>query len=69
MKSFKEFVNESAEESVNEAKSSYKDVRKWVFDKLENSDMDSEEMEKEFIKKFGKASKADYEKALSEYMD
>lgn len=62
MKSFKEYITEAK-------KADYKTVRKWVFDKLENSDMDSEEMEKAFVKEYGKAALSHYEKALSEYMD
>lgn len=64
MKSFKQFITK---QDLNE--SSYKEVQKWVFDKLENSDMDSEEMMKQFIKKFGQGAVKHYEKALSEYMD
>lgn len=46
----------------------YKDVQKWVFDKLENSDLDSTEMEKEFISKFGKENLKHYEAAVTEYL-
>lgn len=60
--SFREFLSESKP-------AKYNDVRKWVFAQLEDSDMDSEEMEKEFIKKFGKDNLKHYEAALSEYMD
>ena len=60
--SFREFLNE------NKA-ASYKEVQKWVFAMLEDSDLDSDEMKKEFIKKFGKVNLKHYEAALSEYMD
>ena len=63
-------INEAIKTSqISEKKSSYEDIRDWVFDKLENSDMDSDEMKKACIKKFGKGSEDDYENAVSEYMD
>lgn len=64
MKTFDQFVAESA---LTEA--SYSKVRDWVFNKLENSDMDSDEMRKEFVKAFGRGAMRHYEKAVSEYMD
>lgn len=44
-------------------------IREWVFDKLENTELDKDEMEQEFIKKFGKQNLDQYEAALSEYLD
>lgn len=56
MSTFKEFLNES------------KKMREWVFDKLENSSDDSEAIEQEFIKKFGKQHQEKYQDYVSEYM-
>ena len=64
-KAVSEFLGESVQ--VNEA--TYNEVEEWVFDKLENTEMDSDEMEAEVVKKFGNSAKAHYEKALSAYMD
>lgn len=55
-------------EGLMEARASYKDVRDWVFDKLENTELDSEEMKKQFEKKFGRSKVKDFEKAVDEYL-
>lgn len=47
----------------------YQEVRQWVFDHLENTDMTSDQMKSAFRKKFGDANDHDYERAVSEYMD
>jgi len=47
----------------------YTEVRKWVFDHLENTDMTADQMKAAFRKKFGDANDHDYERAISEYMD
>lgn len=53
--------------TINEASSS--DMRNWVFDHLENTEMDSGQMKAAFIKKFGKENLKSYEKYVSEYVD
>lgn len=63
----KTFHQLSEEISLNEA--NYKQVQQFVFDKLENSDMDVDQLEAAVIKKFGRSAKKHMEKAMSEYMD
>ena len=50
-------------------KVSYVKVRNWVFDKLENSDMDVDQLRDGAKKKFGSDVGAHVEKAMSEMMD
>ena len=65
MKSFAEI----RENLTTEAAASYSVMRNWVFDHLENTEMDSGQMKAAFIKKFGKENVKHYERAVSEYMD
>ena len=67
MKSFENIRN--GDTGLNEASASYSDVRKWVFDKLENTEMHSGEMRAAFKKKFGDENIKMFERAVSEYMD
>lgn len=57
------------ENLATEAAVSYSKARDWVFDKLENTEMDSGQMKAGFIKKFGRENVKHYERAVSEYMD
>lgn len=43
-------------------------MRAFVFDKLENSDIESDKLQKEFIKKFGKGYEAMYDDFLTDFM-
>lgn len=43
-------------------------MRSFVFDKLENSDIDSDKLQKEFVKKFGKGYAAMYDDFLTDFM-
>lgn len=65
MKDFKHFLQQSLEE----AKLNYDDVLSWVGDKMENSDMDIDEMRKAFIKKYGRGAAKHFEKAVDELND
>lgn len=47
----------------------YNKVRNWVFDKLENSEMDVDELRAAAEKKFGKGVGKHVERAMSEMMD
>jgi hypothetical protein len=62
MKSFAD-IREAA------GKVTYNHARKWVFDRLENTDHTHDKMKKDFHAKFGKHNAHHFDKAVSEYMD
>lgn len=64
MNSRKEPIKDMIMEAI-----SYNKVRNWVFDKLENSDMDVDELRANAIRKFGKDSEKHIERAMSELLD
>lgn len=52
---------------LNEA--NYSKMRDWVFDKMENSDMDIDQMRAAFVKKFGRNATRYFEAAVDELND
>ncbi len=60
MITFKQFLVEGAKEDK---------AMEWVYDKLENSDLDIDELTAEFIKKFGKGMEKVLDKAMSNMME
>jgi peptidoglycan hydrolase CwlO-like protein len=49
------------------SEASYNKMRDWVFDKMENSNMDIDQMRDAFAKKYGKQNVKHMEKAVNEY--
>lgn len=43
-------------------------MRQFVFDKMENSDMSSDDLQKAFVKKFGKRNEKHFDKFVDEFM-
>lgn len=59
-------VTQIHEQYVDEAKHDYADMVSWVGDKMENTNMNIDQMRAAFIKKFGKNSKKYFEAAVDE---
>lgn len=61
--------NEPAPEQPNLEESNHtQEMKQFVVDKLENTDMDVDQLEKAFVKKFGASAKSHYRKILDKVM-
>lgn len=63
MGSFREFLTESPSSKEVEK------AREWLFNELEDGEMDIDELRDAFIKKFGKKMSDVYDEVLSDMMD
>jgi hypothetical protein len=65
----KSMIEDRIKNALTERKASPTEMRDWVFDKLENTDMTSSETKKAFTKQFGSSNIKHYTNAVSEYLD
>lgn len=71
MKTFAQIVEETStvDDHEDEMLDEGNAMRDWVFDKLENSEMDVDELRAAFKKKFGSSKMKQLDDLMSEFMD
>lgn len=65
----REYIEQSIRSSLQEAKHDYADVVSWVGDKMNNTQMDIDQMRAAFVKKFGRGMIRYFDAAVDELND